>query len=405
MFPKKYLPEDKIRQKICQSSPELRALAAKLDQAYINKERAAQVAEKNLQRKEDEYAKAKAQEDLMEEKRYLKDLEKKELLDDQLSKLRYQKQLDDQLQMMEQERGKVFKQFMIEKEQIDEVVRKIRRENEEATIKKMEKKMATNQQIEEFKSSQQVWREIEENRIREENEQIGKFVEYKDHRDEEIKRQTKDRRQLKNESVIRLAEDMQKQQDIKREHEDILFELNEGRKLEEDNFKDQLEMENNIKKRMYLREANELASKYKKQREEKEKAEEEKYKQMMLEKFANDDKLEQMNAQRRRMKKEEHKRAVQHLLEERKMKREAEKGQDVEQSKEKEREEEETQKIIEEERMRLLQQNIDRLVGHIPKGVLSQVDIDALGGKLKTIYKKESPADPLEELEKKYSQF
>ena len=46
--------------------------------------------------------------------------------------------------MMEQERGKVFKQFMIEKEQIDEVVRKIRRENEEATIKKMEKKMATN---------------------------------------------------------------------------------------------------------------------------------------------------------------------------------------------------------------------------------------------------------------------
>ena len=32
MFPKKYLPEDKMRQKICQSSPELRALAAKLEQ-------------------------------------------------------------------------------------------------------------------------------------------------------------------------------------------------------------------------------------------------------------------------------------------------------------------------------------------------------------------------------------
>ena len=58
------------------------------NQAYINKERAAQVAEKNLQRKEDAYAQVKAQEDLMEEKRYLDDLEKKELLDDQLSKLR-----------------------------------------------------------------------------------------------------------------------------------------------------------------------------------------------------------------------------------------------------------------------------------------------------------------------------
>ena len=35
MFPKKYLPEDKLRQKICQSSPELRALTAKLEQVHF----------------------------------------------------------------------------------------------------------------------------------------------------------------------------------------------------------------------------------------------------------------------------------------------------------------------------------------------------------------------------------
>ena len=275
--------------------------------------------------------------------------------------------------MMEQEREKVFKQFMIEKEQIDEVVRKIRRENEEAMIKKMEKKMATNQQIEEFKKSQLVWRQIEENRIKEENEQILQFLAYKEHREEEIKRKTKEQRQVKNESVLRLAEDIQKQQDIKKEREEILFELNEGRKMEEEHFKDQLEMENNIKKRLHLREANELASKYKKLREDKEKEEEEKYRQIMLEKFAEDDKLEQMNAQRRRMKKEEHKRAVQYLLEERQRKRAADKEQEKRESEEKERGEEETRKIIEEERMRILKQNIDRLVGHVPKGVLSQV--------------------------------
>ena len=61
MFPKKYLPEDRLRQRVCQvnnrknelslltsiclkSSPELRALASKLELAYINKERAAQVS-------------------------------------------------------------------------------------------------------------------------------------------------------------------------------------------------------------------------------------------------------------------------------------------------------------------------------------------------------------------------
>ena len=37
------------------------------------------------------------------------------------------------------------------------------------------------------------------------------------------------------------------------------------------------------------------------------------------------------------------------------------------------KEEEEQRRIVEEERQRLLQQNVERLVGHIPRGVLSQV--------------------------------
>ena len=37
------------------------------------------------------------------------------------------------------------------------------------------------------------------------------------------------------------------------------------------------------------------------------------------------------------------------------------------------KEEEERRRIVEEERQRILQQNVERLIGHIPKGVLSQV--------------------------------
>merc|ERR1719495_3118211 len=133
----------------------------------------------------------------------------------------------------------------------------------------MESKLATKQQIEEFKKSQLVWREIEEKRIREENEEIRIFVEYKEKRDETQKKQMMERRQMKNDSVLRLAEEMKRQQDQKREHEEILHELHEGRKEEEEMLKDQIEMENNIKRRLYLREANELASKYRKEREDK----------------------------------------------------------------------------------------------------------------------------------------
>ena len=81
------------------------------------------------------------------------------------------------------------------------------------------------------------------------------------------------------------------------------------------------------------------------------------------------------------------------------------------------KEEEEQRRIVEEERQRLLQQNVERLVGHIPRGVLSQVfeikslhyvnifsmlqtDVEMLGGRLKTIYSKEAPSDPLLDLER-----
>lgn len=45
--------------------------------------------------------------------------------------------------------------------------------------------------------------------------------------------------------------------------------------------------------------------------------EEEAFRQQMLAKFAEDDRIEQMNAQKRRMKQLEHKRAVEKLIEDR----------------------------------------------------------------------------------------
>ena len=107
--------------------------------------------------------------------------------------------------------------------------------------------------------------------------------------------------------------------------------------------------------------------------------------------------------QRRRMKKEVHKRAVQLMLEERRVKRENEKLSRAEEIRQKDHEEMEKRRIIEEERQRMLKQNIDKLVGHIPKGILSEDDIDVLGGRLKTIYKERPSHDPFLEYENQFS--
>lgn len=54
-----------------------------------------------------------------------------------------------------------------------------------------------------------------------------------------------------------------------------------------------------------------------------EKEEEEAFRKMMMAKFAEDDRIEQMNVQKRRMKQLEHKRAVEKLIEDRRRQREA----------------------------------------------------------------------------------
>ena len=69
----------------------------------------------------------------------------------------------------------------------------------------------------------------------------------------QVEKEQKARREIKNESVLRLAGDIRKREEVKRERDEILFELHQGRKAEEEEFKDQLEMENSIRKRLVLR--------------------------------------------------------------------------------------------------------------------------------------------------------
>merc|ERR1719352_1467162 len=80
----------------------------------------------------------------------------------------------------------------------------------------------------------------------------------------------------------------------------------------------------------------------------KEKEEEQLFRDAMLQKFAEEDKLEQMSAQRRRMKQNEHKREIE------------------------ERAERFRQEIIERERQRLLEEHLPHLNGNVPKGVLQK---------------------------------
>lgn len=79
----------------------------------------------------------------------------------------------------------------------------------------------------------------------------------------------------------------------------------------------QEDMEKRIRQRLELQQTCQEQIAFKEMRRQAEKVEEEAFRQMMMAKFAEDDRIEQMNAQKRRMKQLEHKRAVEKLLEDR----------------------------------------------------------------------------------------
>ena len=94
---------------------------------------------------------------------------------------------------------------------------------------------------------------------------------------------------------------------------------------------------------------------------------EEEFKRKLLEKFAEDDRLEQMNAQRRRMRELEHKREIERLWQEKlaiyKAQREAEQAE----QEYKKQEEARQRAIIEQEKARLLAEHAAILQQHHPK--------------------------------------
>lgn len=82
-------------------------------------------------------------------------------------------------------------------------------------------------------------------------------------------------------------------------------------------------MEKKIRQRLMMQQSHREQMAFKEMRKEAEKEEEAAYRETMLAKFAEDDRIEQMNAQKRRMKQLEHRRAVEKLIEERKQQHQA----------------------------------------------------------------------------------
>ncbi|KAM3877008.1 zinc finger protein 280C-like [Diretmus argenteus] len=368
--------DEKMRQYIKENSIELRELESKLKSAYLNREIAAQIAEKEVMtfetmRQEADYA-----------RKMKSELERAAIEQQKLEQrhheesLQYQKQLEQQLAERELKRQEAYEEFLKEKLMVDEIVKKIYEEDQIERQLKLEKERATRQYIDEFKRQQAEWRAMEQAKMEAETRRIEEFASQQQQMEENKMAKIREREQAKEHLHKMLSEKMEmerrQREEMERAREDLCLE----EQAEAIRQREIEEMEKKIRQRLMLQQTCEEQMAFKNMRKQAEKEEEEAFRRMTMAKFAEDDRIEQMNAQKRRMKQLEHKRAVEKLIEDRRRQHEADmeleaKERAVEQEREALR-----RRIIEEERRRLLTHHATKLLGYLPKGLLREDDLD-----------------------------
>lgn len=385
------LKDEKMRQQVRENSVELRELEKKLKAAYMNKERAAQIAEKDAIKYEQMKRDAEIAKTMMEEHERM--TKEENAAEDRRNKLKVQYYLDLEKQLEEEEKKKqeAYEQLLKEKLMIDEIVRKIYEEDQLERQQKLEKMNATRRYIEEFQKEQALWRKKKREEMEEENRKIIEFANMQQQREEDrmakVQENEEKRLQLQNMLTQKLEEMLQQREDLEQVRQELYQEEQaeiHNRKLKEEaeeKLRKQKELKQNFIDQMALKELVLQAAK----------EEEEIFRKAMLAKFAEDDRIELMNAQKQRMKQLEHKRAVEKLIEERRNQFLAAKQHELEEWQLQQRRQHCINEIVEEERLKLLKEHAVKLLGYLPKGVLKKEDdIDKLGEEFRKAYQKRS---------------
>ncbi|XP_060767134.1 meiosis-specific nuclear structural protein 1 [Neoarius graeffei] len=389
--------DEKMRQYIKENSVEIRELEAKLKSAYINRARAAQIAEKQAIRDEiikeqvdialwmkSEQERAAIEKEKQEQRRY------EELV-------HYQQELEKQLEEKEQKKQQAYEEFLKDKLMVDEIVRKIYEEDRMEHERRLAMVTATQRYIQEYKKQQAEWKRLEREKIEEENRRILEYTEYQERKEEDRLASVRQREMVKEKLLKLLTEKMEEKQRQHEEMERVREELYLEEQAESERQKEIEEMERRIRQRLELQQIRQEQLAFKQLRLQAEKDDEEAFRAMMLAKFAEDERIEQMNAQRRRMKQLEHKRAVEKIIEEKRQKYLADKEREAEEQALEQERENQRRQIIEEERLKLLKLHATKLLGYLPKGIFREDDLEHFDEEFKSAFRKCQPEENSEE--------
>uniref|UniRef100_A0A1Q3FXH1 Meiosis-specific nuclear structural protein 1 n=1 Tax=Culex tarsalis TaxID=7177 RepID=A0A1Q3FXH1_CULTA len=370
--------EEKLRQQLRDSNQELRELESKLRAAYVAKGIAAQKAELEAKRLEEQLAAQREQEEL--EQLRLKNLEFIQQCQEEewKQKLELRDTLHAQMKALQQQKQVMYEEFLREKTYLDEICRKLQEERFEEIRRKLELQQRTRREMEYFKEAKELWQERQRLAVAEENERIRRYLEARDAEQEAQNRRklesAKSRERLNEKMVAELQEEF----DEARKRENLLQDLYAAELDERQEQRLQRDLEQQLRKRIEARLGIERQLVEIECRRKQQEDEDRRFKEDQLKLWAERDRLDQLSNEKRRLKLMEHRRAIQELLEDRRQRRADEVKELMQMQSMFEQEEKRREEIIEEERIKLLKEHVTALLGFLPPGVLRESDREHL---------------------------
>jgi len=370
--------QDMDRRRICDGSEELRSLKERLHVAKVNKERAMQLMQKQVNHEEDRLHEMHIAEHMENERLEHVELEHKLNLEKCNQRERVKVINQQQIAMKEDQRQEALHEYLSERDQVNALVAKIAEEDATEFATRQAKQEETKASLRNFMVEQKLNMEAQELAEREEFEAIEKYAADKRAREAKLAAEKEEQEREKARVLNKMLGQMEARNNEVRELEQLRNDLHLEELEEESRRREEMQMRKKLEDKEEMRQAYAHQMKLKEEKMARERDEEEKIRESLMKKFAEDDRLEQLSEQKRRMKVEAHKREAQRLLNLRRemyeQQRESERAHDVHLR----QEEGKRQAIIEEERRRLLAEHGPELMDFLPKFTLETPDDYAL---------------------------
>jgi len=362
------------RRRICDGSEELRALKERLHAAKVNKERAQQLYQIEIRKEKDRRIDHMVDEHLENERLEHIELEHKLEIEKMKQRERVKVINQQQIAMKEAQREEAMQEYMQERAKVAEIVDRIQKEDDEESAARKQRQEESKEMLRLFKIEQAERQAAAEEAEFQENQKIAQYAADKAAREERIAQEKaiaekeKERIQL---AIIAQAEMKNKE---KEELEMLRNELHHEEHEAEARRREELQQRKKLEDREEMKRACMLQTEMQEKKKAAALEEEDRIRDVLLAKFAEDDRIEQLHEHKRRMKIEAHKREVNRLLE---LRREA-----FTQQREAERQENQNlrdeegdrQIIIEEERQKLLREHAVPLRNFLPKGTFNSME-------------------------------